>query len=106
MVAVQTSSTIQRGADWDFSFKIQEEGPCSEFIDLTDWIVTPTIKSASGTLLVTPSIVRPTPEVVSLRLSNAQTSALAVQFGVELTINVQRPDAWDMRLIQARASIV
>jgi hypothetical protein len=106
MVAVQTSSTIQRGTDWDFSFRIQEDGACSDYTDLTDWIVTPTFKTSAGASLTTPSIVRPDATTVCLRLSQAQTGALAAQFGAQLTIDVQRPDGWDMRIIQARTSIV
>jgi hypothetical protein len=105
MVAVQTSSTIQRGADWDFSFSLQEDGPCSPYADLTDWVVTVTLKTSAGALLTTPSIIRPTPETVALRLTNTQTSALLVQFGAMLTVNVQRPDNWDTRLIEARITI-
>jgi len=106
MVAVQTSSTIQRGTDWDFSFKIQEDGCCSEYTVLTDWIVTPTLKTAAGASLTTPSVTKPDATTVSLRLNQTQTAALAAQFGAQLTIDVQRPDGWDMRIIQARTSIV
>jgi hypothetical protein len=105
MVAVQTSSTIQRGADWDFSFKLQEDGACSPYADLTDWVVTVTLKTAAGASLTTPSVARPHPDVVALRLTQAQTAALAVQFGAALTINIQRPDNWDIRLIEARVTI-
>lgn len=105
MVAVQTSSTIQRGADWDFSFQIQEDGLCSPYADLTDWFVAVTLKTAAGASLTTPSIVRNTPDVVSLRLTNTQTAALAIQFGAILTVNIQRPDGWDFRLIEARVTI-
>jgi hypothetical protein len=105
MVAIQTSSTIQRGADWDFSFMLQEDGPCSQHTDLTDWVVTTTLKTSAGVSLTTPSIVRPTPETVALRLTNTQTAALSVQFGAMLTVNVQRPDGWDTRLIEARITI-
>jgi hypothetical protein len=106
MVAVQTSSTIQRGADWDFSFRIQEDGCCSEYTDLTEWLVTSTLKTAVGASLTTPSVVKPDATTVSLRLNQTQTAALAAQFGAQLTINVQRPDGWDMRIIQSRTSIV
>jgi hypothetical protein len=105
MVAVQTSSTIQRGADWNFCFKLQEDGACSPYTDFTDWTVTPTIKTAAGASLTTPSVERPHADVVALRLTQAQTAALAVQFGAQLTINVQRPDGWDIRLIEARITI-
>lgn len=105
MVAVQTSSTIQRGSDWDFSFRLQEDGLCSPYIDLTDWTITPTLKTSAGASLTTPSIVRPDGETVSLRLNQTQTAALAVQFGAQLTVNVQRPDGWDERLIEARVTI-
>lgn len=105
MVAVQTSSTIQRGTDWDFSFQLQEDGPCSPYSDLTNWFVAVTLKTAEGLALTTPSIVRATPETVSLRLSNTQTALLSAQFGAVLTINVQRPDGWDIRLIEARVTI-
>ncbi len=105
MVAVQTSSTIQRGTDWDFSFQLQEDGPCSEYADLTNWFVSATLKTAAGASLTTPSIVRDTPEVVSLRLTNTQTAALSAQIGAQLVVNVQRPDGWDIRLIEARTTI-
>lgn len=105
MVAVQTSSTISRGADWDFSFSMQEDGPCSAYTDLTNWFVGVTFKTAAGTNLTTPSIVRNTPEVVSLRLTNTQTALFSAQFGAALTVNVQRPDGWDIRLIEARITI-
>lgn len=105
MVAVQTSSTIQRGADWDFSFKIQEDGACSPYADMTDWVVTVTLKTAAGASLTTPSVARPHPDVVALLLTNTQTAALAVQFGAMLTVNVQRPDGKDFRLIEARTTI-
>jgi hypothetical protein len=105
MVAVQTSSTIQRGADWDFSFQLQEDGPCSAYSDLTNWFVGVTLKTAAGANLTTPTIVRPTPETVSLRLTNTQTALFSAQFGAALTINVQRPDGWDIRLIEARVTI-
>ena len=105
MVAVQTSSTIQRGTDWDFSFQLQENGPCSAYSDLTNWFVAVTLKTASGVLLTTPSILRATPESVSLRLSNTQTALFSAQFGAVLTVNVQRPDGWDIRLIEARVTI-
>ena len=105
MVAVQTSSTIQRGTDWDFSFSLQEDGPCSLYSDLTAWFVAVTLKTAAGVALTTPSIVRPTPETVAVRLTNAQTALLSAQFGAVLTINVQRPDGWDIRLIEARVTI-
>lgn len=105
MVAVQTSSTIQRGTDWDFSFQLQEDGLCSPFVDLTIWFVAVTLKTAAGASLTTPSIVRNTPEVVSLRLTNTQTAAFSAQFGATLTVNVQRPDGWDIRLIEARVTI-
>jgi hypothetical protein len=105
MVAVQTSSTIQRGTDWDFSFSLQEDGPCSQYADLTDWFVAVTLKTATGVALTTPSIVRPTPETVAVRLTNTQTALFSAQFGALLTINVQRPDGWDIRLIEARVTI-
>jgi len=105
MVSVQTSSTIQRGTDWDFSFSLQEDGQCSQYTDLTDWFVSVTLKSAAGASLTTPSIVRPTPETVAVRLTNAQTALFSAQFGAVLTINVQRPDGWDIRLIEARVTI-
>lgn len=105
MVAVQTSSTIQRGTDWDFSFRLQEDGPCSEFTDMTNWFVACTLKTAAGVSLTTPSIVRPEAISVSLRLTNAQTAALSAQTGAQLVVNVQRPDGWDMRLIEARVTI-
>jgi len=106
MVAVQTSSTIQRGTDWDFSFSLQEDGPCSQYSILTGWYVAVTLKTAAGAALTTPTIVRPTPETVALRLTVEQTSILSAQFGAVLTINVQRPsDGWDIRLIEARVTI-
>jgi 23S rRNA A2030 N6-methylase RlmJ len=105
MVAVQTSSTIQRGTDWDFSFQIQEDGLCSPYTDLTDWFVGVTLKTSAGASLTTPTIVRPEPDVVSLRLTNTQTAAFSAQFGAQLTVNVQRPDGWDIRLIEARVTI-
>jgi len=105
MVAVQTSSTIQRGTDWDFSFQLQEDGPCSAYADLTAWQVVATLKAAAGAALTTPSIVQPTPETVALRLTNTQTALFSAQFGAVLTINVQRPDGWDIRLIEARVTI-
>lgn len=105
MVAVQTSSTIQRGTDWDFSFQLQEDGLCSPFADLTDWFVSCTLKTAAGVSLTTPSIVRPDAETVSLRLNQTQTAALSAQTGAQLVVNVQRPDGWDIRLIEARTTI-
>ena len=105
MVAVQTSSTIQRGTDWDFSFQLQENGPCSAYSDLTNWFVAVTLKTATGVSLTAPSILRATPESVSLRLSNTQTALFSAQFGAVLTVNVQRPDGWDIRLIEARVTI-
>jgi hypothetical protein len=105
MVAVQTSSTIQRGTDWDFSFRLQEDGPCSEYSDLTNWFVGVTLKTSSGATLTTPSIVRPDVNTISLRLTNTQTALFSAQFGAVLTVNVQRPDGWDMRLIEARVTI-
>lgn len=105
MVAVQTSSTIQRGADWDFSFSLQENGPCSAYADLSAWFVSVTLRTAGGVALITPTIVRPTPATVAVRLTNAQTSLLSAQFGAALTINAQRPDGLDLRLIEARVTI-
>jgi 23S rRNA A2030 N6-methylase RlmJ len=105
MVAIQTSSTIQRGADWDFSFMLQEHGLCSPYSDLSDWTITPTLKTSAGASLTTPAVVRPDSETVSLRLTQTQTAALAVQFGAQLVVNVQRPDGWDERLIEARVTI-
>jgi hypothetical protein len=105
MVAVQTSSTIQRGADWNFSFRLQEDGACSPCADLTDWVVTPTLKTSAGALLTTPTVARPDAGTVSLTLTQTQTAALAVQFGAMLTVNVQRPDGFDLRLIEARTTI-
>lgn len=105
MVAVQTSSTIQRGTDWDFSFRIQEDGLCSEYTDLTNWFVACTLKTASGVALTTPSIVRNEPITVSLRLNQTQTGALSAQTGAQLVVTVQRPDGWDIRLIEARVTI-
>lgn len=105
MVAVQTSSTIQRGADWDFSFQIQEDGLCSPYADLTNWTVSATLKTAAGASLTTPTVVRPVPNVVCLRLTQTQTAALSAQFGAVLTVNIQRPDGWDFRLIEARVTI-
>jgi hypothetical protein len=105
MVAIQTSSTIQRGADWDFCFKLQENGACSQYADVTNWVVTVTLKTAAGASLTTPSIALPHPDVVALSLTNTQTSALAVQFGAMLTVNMQRPDGKDFRLIEARTTI-
>jgi hypothetical protein len=105
MVAVQTSATIQRGADWDFSFQLQEDGACSEYTDLTAWTITPTLKTAAGASLTTPTVVLSSSTVASLRLTQTQTTALAVQFGAQLVVNVQRPDGWDIRLIEARITI-
>lgn len=106
MVAVETSSTIQRGTDWDFSFRIRENGLCGDLTDLTDWTVAVTLKTAAGVALTTPSIVRPDTETVSLRFNQTQTAALAIQFGAQLVVTVTRPDGWDIRLIQGRVSIV
>ena len=105
MVAVQTSSTIQRGADWNFSFRIQEDGNCSPYADLTHWTVTPTLTTSAGASLTAPTVTKPDTETVSLLLTNAQTAALAVQFGAMLTVNMQRPDGTDFRLIEARTTI-
>jgi hypothetical protein len=105
MVAVQTSSTIQRGTDWDFSFQLQQNGPCSEYTDLTDWYVGVTLKTSSGANLTTPTVVRPRPDIVSLRLTNSQTALFSAQFGAQLVVTVQRPDGWDMRLIEARVTV-
>ena len=105
MVAVQTSSTIQRGTDWDFSFQLQEDGLCSAYTDLTDWFVGVTLKTSAGASLTTPTIVRPDAETVSLRLTQTETAAFSAQFGAQLTVNVQRPDGWDIRLIEARVTI-
>lgn len=105
MVAVQTSSTIQRGTDWDFSFRLQEDGPCSEYSDLTSWGVSCTLKTAAGASLTTPTVVRPEAISVSLRLSNTQTAALSAQLGAQLVVTVQRPDGWDERIIEARVTI-
>lgn len=105
MVAVQTSSTIQRGTDWDFSFQLQEDGPCSEISILTDWYVAASLTSAAGASMTVPSIVSPTPQTVSVRLTSAQTGLLSAQFGALLTINVQRPDGLHLRLIEARITI-
>jgi 23S rRNA A2030 N6-methylase RlmJ len=105
MVAVQTSSTIQRGTDWDFSFQLQQDGPCSEYTDLTDWYVGVTLKTSSGASLTTPTVVRPRPDIVSLRLTNSQTALFSAQFGAQLVVTVQRPDGWDMRLIEARVTV-
>jgi hypothetical protein len=105
MSAVQTSTNIERGADWDFSFQIQEHGACTAASDLTDWTVTPTLKTSAGASLTTPSVERPDATTVSLRLTQTQTAAFSVQFGAALTINVQRPDGFDFRLIEARVTI-
>lgn len=105
MVAVQTSSTIQRGTDWDFSFQLQQDGPCSEYTDLTDWYVGVTLKTSAGASLTTPTVVRPRPDIVSLRLTNSQTALFSAQFGAQLVVTVQRPDGWDMRLIEARVTV-
>lgn len=105
MVAVQTSSTIQRGTDWDFSFRLQEDGLCSEYADLTAWTVTPTLKTSAGVALTTPSIVRPDAQTVCLRLTDTQTGAMALQIGAQLVVTVRRPDGWDERIIEARITI-
>jgi hypothetical protein len=105
MVALQTSSTIQRNADWDFSFQLQENGPCSAYADLTDWVITASLKTSAGVSLTTPSIFRPVPDVVCLRLNQTQTAALSVQFGAALTVYAQRPDGYDFRIIEARVTI-
>lgn len=105
MSACQTSSNIERAANWDFSFRIQEFGACSEYSDLTDWTVTPTLKTSAGVALTTPAVSMPDATTISLRLTQTQTAALAAQFGASLTVNVQRPDGWDMRLIEARITI-
>ena len=105
MVSVQTSSTIQKGADWDFSFQLQEHGPCSAMTDLPDWIASSTLKTSAGASLTTPSIVRPNAETISLRLNQTETAALSAQFGAVLIVNIQRPDGWDFRLIEARVTI-
>ena len=105
MSALQTSSNIERGADWDFSFQIQEHGACSGYSDLTEWTVTPTLKTAAGASLTTPAVVRPDAYTISLRLTQTETAALAAQLGAALTVSVQRPDGWDFRLIEARVTI-
>jgi hypothetical protein len=105
MSALQTSSNIERGADWDFSFQIQENGACGGYSDLTDWTVTPTLKTSAGASLTTPTVVRPDAYTISLRLNQTETAALSVQLGAALTVSVQRPDGWDLRLIEARITI-
>lgn len=105
MSALQTSSNIERGADWDFSFQIQEHGACSGYSDLTNWTVTPTLKTSAGASLTTPAVVRPDAYTISLRLTQTETAALAAQLGAALTVSVQRPDGWDFRLIEARITI-
>ena len=105
MVAVQTSLTIQRGTDWDFSFQLQENGPCSPISDLTEWYIVAALTSSTGATMTTPSIVRPTPQTVSVRLTNVQTGLFSAQFGALLTINVQRPDGLHLRLVEARVTI-
>jgi hypothetical protein len=72
---------------------------------LSAWFVAVTLKTSAGVALTTPTIVRPTPETVAVRLTNTQTALLSAQFGAVLTINVQRPDGWDNRLIEARVTI-
>lgn len=105
MVAIQTSTTIQRGADWDFSFQLQEDGPCSAYADLTDWEITCSLKSSGGVTLTTPTVNRPTVDVISLRLTNIQTALFSAQFGATLVVNARRPDGFDYRLIEARVTI-
>ena len=105
MVALQTSSTIQRNADWDFSFQIQQGGPCSEYSDLTDWVFTCALRTSAGASLTTPAIYKPTADVLSLRLTNEQTALFSTQFGASLVINAKRPDGFDYRLIEARITI-
>jgi hypothetical protein len=105
MSALLTSSNIERGADWDFSFQIQENGACGGYSDLTDWTVAPTLKTSAGASLTTPAVVRPDVYTISLRLTQTETAALSVQLGAALTVSVQRPDGWDIRLIEARVTI-
>jgi hypothetical protein len=64
-----------------------------------------TLKTATGASLTTPTIHRPIPSVISLRLTNTETALSSAQFGASLIITAQRPDGFDYRLIEARVTI-
>lgn len=105
MTAAQTSTTIQKGADFSFAFQLREFGPNSALADLNLWTWAPVLLTASGSTLATPTVGHPTPECVEFRLTAVQTAAMAAQTGVQLTVNAVRPDGLKMRLIRARITI-
>jgi hypothetical protein len=105
MTAAQTSTTIQKGADFSFAFQVRENGPNSALANLNTWTWAPVLLTASGASLTTPTVSHPTPECVEFRLTATQTALLAAQTGVQLTINATRPDGFHMRLIRARITI-
>ena len=105
MTAAQTSTTIEKGADFTFAFQAREFGPTSPLSDLSTWTWTPVLLTAGGVALATPSIEHPSPECVSFTLTATQTAAMTAQTGVQLTINAVRPDGYKMRFIRARITI-
>lgn len=105
MTAAQTSTTIQKGADFSFAFQLREFGPDSALSNLNLWTWAPVLTTAAGVVLATPTVGHPTPECVEFKLSATQTAAMAAQTGVQLTINATRPDGSKMRLIRARITI-
>ena len=105
MTAAQTSTTIQKGADFAFAFQLREHGADSPLSNLNLWTWAPSLLTAAGATLTTPTVTHPTPECVQFNLTAVQTAALAAQTGVQLTINATRPDGFKMRLIRARITI-
>lgn len=105
MTAAQTSTTIEKGANFTFAFQAREFGPNSALADLNLWTWAPVLLTASGSTLATPTVGHPTPECVTFSLTAIQTAAMAAQTGVQLTINAVRPDGYKMRFIRARITI-
>jgi len=105
MTAAQTSTTIEKGADFTFAFQAREFGPNSALSDLSTWTWTPVLLTATGATLATPAVGHPTTECVTFTLTATQTAAMAAQTGVQLTINAIRPDGYKMRFIRARITI-
>jgi hypothetical protein len=105
MTAAQTSTTIQKGADFTFAFQAREFGPTSPLSNLNLWTWTPILLTATGSVLATPAVGHPSPECVEFTLTAAQTTLMTAQTGVQLTINAIRPDGYKMRFIRARITI-
>lgn len=106
MTAAEFSDTVTVGTDYAQGIQLQPSAGFP-FIDLTEFIFSGTLQTATRTILCELDFVLVAPECVQCRIPRATTTTLARQFGARMVINFQATSTAELLpLAVGRISIV